>query len=119
MANKTRKRVPWSGWSKIAPSGKQRTQMYKKCGNKCFLGTKTKKETNPGSDPGFPICKKNTCKISKKGTYAAYVRAREWGNKRRTYKGRSKPRFPQNYYTRIARKAKRILKNMFNVTIKK
>ena len=116
MVTQTRKRVPWSGWSKIAPSGKQRTKMYKKCGNKCFLGTKGKKTKG---DPGFPICKKNTCKISKKGTYAAYVRAREWGNKRTTYKGRSKPRFAPNYYTRVANKAKRILKNTFGITIKK
>ena len=111
MVKKTRKQVPWSGWSKIAPSGKQRTQMYKKCGNKCFLGTK------PSGDPGFPICKKNTCKINKKGTYAAYVRAREWGNKRSTYKGQSRPRFSQNYYARVADKAKRILKNKFDKTV--
>jgi hypothetical protein len=42
--------------------------MYKKCGKKCFLGSKK----------SFPICIKNTCKISKKGVYAAYVRSREY-----------------------------------------
>ena len=45
MARKTRKRtrkaVPWKGWGKLAPHGKQRTTMYRKCGKKCFLGTKT------------------------------------------------------------------------------
>ena len=40
---KSRKSVPWKGWSKIAPKGKQRTTMYRKCGKKCFLGTKTNK----------------------------------------------------------------------------
>lgn len=64
---KTRKSVPWKGWSKLAPSTHQRTVMMKKCGKKCFLGKKKK----------YPICKKNTCKISKKGVWAAYVRSRE------------------------------------------
>jgi hypothetical protein len=57
--------------------------MLKKCGKKCFLGTKK----------SFPICKKNTCKVSRKGVYAAYVRAR------------------QTKRNRIAKKAKRILKS--------
>ena len=64
---KTRKSVPWKGWSKLAPSTHQRTVMLKNCGKKCFLGKKKK----------YPICKKNTCKISKKGVWAAYVRSRE------------------------------------------
>ena len=59
---------PWSGWKNQAPTRKQRTTMYKKCGKKCFLGSKK----------SFPICIKNTCKISKKGVYAAYVRSREY-----------------------------------------
>ena len=42
--------------------------MLKNCGKKCFLG--------PGKT--FPICKKNTCKISSKGVYAAYIRARQY-----------------------------------------
>jgi hypothetical protein len=45
--------------------------MLKKCGKKCFLGPKK----------SFPICKKNTCKVSKKGVYAAYVRARQYHHK--------------------------------------
>jgi len=65
---KTRKNVPWKGWSKKAPSYKQRTEMMKKCGRKCFLGPKK----------SFPICSKNTCKVNTKGVYAAYVRAREY-----------------------------------------
>ena len=43
----------------------------KKCGKKCFLGSKKK----------FPICKKNTCKISSKGVYSAYIRARQYHKK--------------------------------------
>jgi hypothetical protein len=65
---KTRKNLPWRGWSKEAPNSKQRSRMLKKCGKKCFLGPKK----------SFPICKKNTCKRSRKGVYAAYVRARQY-----------------------------------------
>ena len=68
MTQNFRKRIPWSGWSKEKPGFKQRTVMFKKCGKKCFLGSKK----------SFPICKKNTCKVSKKGVYAAYVRARQY-----------------------------------------
>ena len=64
----TRKNVPLRGWKREKPGYHQRTVMLKKCGNKCFLG---KNKT-------FPICKKNTCKISKKGIYAAYIRARQY-----------------------------------------
>ena len=106
--HRTRKQVPWAGWSKVAPKGKERTKMYKKCGQKCFLGTKT-----PGDKqhPNFPICAKNTCKVSSKGLYAAYVRAKQWGKPRKTYKGKSKPRMKQKYYTRVASKAKKMLKD--------
>lgn len=105
---KTRKNVPWKGWSKMSPKGKQRTTMYKKCGEKCFLGTKT-----PGdkAHPDFPICTKGTCTVNKKGLYAAYVRAREWGNKRSSYKGKSRPRMKASYYRKIARTAKKMLKS--------
>ena len=72
MAGKTRKNVPWRGWKREKPGYHQKTVMLKKCGKKCFLG-KNKK---------FPICKKNTCKISKKGVYAAYVRARQYKHRK-------------------------------------
>jgi hypothetical protein len=71
MLSKTRKSVPWKGWKSEKPSTHQKTVMLKKCGKKCFLGPKK----------SFPICKKNTCKISKKGVYAAYVRARQYHHK--------------------------------------
>lgn len=78
------------GWSKSSPSLKQRTAMLKKCGKKCFLGTKK----------SFPICTKNTCKINRKGIHAAYVRAREYSGTRNNR---------QNKYTVIAKKAYKML----------
>jgi hypothetical protein len=91
--SRTRK-VPWTGWAKQSPSGKQRTRMYRKCGTKCFLGTRT-----PGDKqhPDFPICTKGTCKVNKKGLYAAYVRARQWRKKNKSY-------------NKIAQKAKKMLR---------
>jgi hypothetical protein len=50
--------------------------MMKKCGKKCFLG--------PGKS--FPICTKNTCKRNKKGIYSAYIRARQYSSKNKSYK---------------------------------
>lgn len=64
-----------------APLGRQRTRMLKRCGKRCFLGSKK----------SFPICKKNTCKIMRQGVQAAYVRARQYG------------------HSVIARKARRLL----------
>ena len=83
------------GWSKSTPSSKQRTAMLKKCGKKCFLGTKK----------SFPICSKNTCKINRKGIHAAYVRAREYESIFTTRKqGQTK-----NRYKAIAKKAYKML----------
>ena len=67
----TRKQVPWKGWKNLEPSTHQRTIMLKQCGKKCFLGP----------NKTYPICKKNTCKISKKGVYSAYIRARQYHHK--------------------------------------
>lgn len=86
----SRKQVPWAGWSKLAPSAKERTTMKRKCGKKCFLGP----------DKSFPICAKNTCKINQKGIYAAYIRARAMTN--------TKTRKKTDYY-KIARNAKKRL----------
>ena len=82
----TRKQVPWKGWKNLEPSTHQRTIMLKQCGKKCFLG----------KNKSFPICKKNTCTICKKGVYAAYIRSREYTS-----------RHPK--YSIIAKKAKRML----------
>jgi hypothetical protein len=84
MPSKTLKNIPWRGWKSENPSTRQRTVMLRKCGKKCFLGPKK----------SFPICKKNTCKISKKGVYAAYIRARQYHRKN------------------ISKKAKQILKKI-------
>jgi hypothetical protein len=75
---KTIKNLPWSGWKQQKPGFHQKTVMLKKCGKKCFLGTRK----------SFPICKKNTCTVSKKGVYAAYVRALEYSSRtgKRKYK---------------------------------
>ena len=115
---KTRKRMPWAGWGKLAPKGHQRTVMKRKCGKKCFLGPKK----------SFPICAKGTCKVNKKGLYAAYIRARQWGKRRSSYKSKgkmirykgksrkvhmkgSRPRHERRTYTKIARRAKRMLRH--------
>ncbi len=68
MTQKTRKNEPWRGWKNEKPGYHQKTVMLRKCGKKCFLGP----------NKSFPICKKNTCKISSKGVYAAFVRAKQY-----------------------------------------
>jgi hypothetical protein len=68
------------GWKNQKPSYRQRSVMLKKCGKKCFLGTKK----------SFPICKKNTCKVSVKGVYSAYIRARQYSSKGQKYRTVSK-----------------------------
>ena len=77
------------GWKGEKPGYHQRTIMLKKCGKKCFLGP----------NKSFPICKKNTCKISKKGVQSAYNRARQFRTKGRKY-------------SIIANKAKKMLQKM-------
>lgn len=56
------------GWAKQQPGTHERTLMLKRCGTRCFLGP----------NKSFPICTRRSCKINRKGVYAAYVRAREW-----------------------------------------
>jgi hypothetical protein len=68
------------GWKTEQPGYHQRTVMMQRCGKKCFLG----------SNKSFPICKKNTCKISSKGVYAAYIRGRQFRTKGRKYRSISK-----------------------------
>ena len=68
------------GWAKMKPGVHQRTKMLKNCGKKCFLG----------KNKSFPICKKNTCKISSNGVYSAYIRARQFSSKNKTYKNIAK-----------------------------
>ena len=72
------------GWKREQPGYHQKTVMLQRCGRKCFLGP----------DKKYPICKKNTCKVSTKGVYAAYIRSRQYHNKN------------------VSRKAKKILIKM-------
>ncbi len=107
--HKTRKSVPWKGWGKVSPKKtKTRTRMMKRCGKKCFLGPKK----------SFPICNKGTCKVNSKGVYSAYIRARQWGKPRSTYK-KSKPTHSRKVYKNIQKRAKTILKNRFGITVGK
>ena len=64
------------GWKNEKPGYLERRVMLKKCGKKCFLGTKK----------SFPICRKNTCKVSPKGVYSAYIRARQYSSKGQKYR---------------------------------
>ena len=64
------------GWKNEKPGYHQKTVMLQKCGRKCFLGPKK----------SFPICKKNTCKVSSKGVYSAYIRARQYSSKGKKYR---------------------------------
>ena len=63
------------GWSEHAPKkGKQREQLAKSCGKKCFLLRNQKK---------FPVCPRCngnvcTCKPSCEGLRAARIRAAQW-----------------------------------------
>jgi len=68
------------GWKNEQPGVHQRTLMLKRCGKKCFLGP----------NKSFPICKKNTCKVSSKGVYSAYIRAREYKSRGQKYRNISK-----------------------------
>jgi hypothetical protein len=70
--NKTRK---VKLWRRQNPGYHERTVMLKKCGKKCFLGTKK----------SFPICSKNTCTVNKNGVLAAYKRSRQFRKKGAKY----------------------------------
>lgn len=73
-----RKYTPWSGWKNEKPGKHEKTVMEKECGQKCFLGKKQ----------SFPICVKKTCRRSKKGVWAAYVRSRQYHKHKITVKAK-------------------------------
>jgi len=81
---RTRKRSVTRGWKKQKPSVHERTVMYKKCGKKCFLGSKK----------SFPICTRRTCRVNIRGVHSAFSRAREWK------------------YRTVAKKAKALLRRL-------
>ena len=99
VRNLTRKNLnlPWSGWTKTKPHYRERTVMKKECGKRCFLG----------QGKSFPICDKGTCNINDKGIWAAYVRAREFGSKRKV---KTSKKHGKSYYRKIANKSKKMLK---------
>ena len=95
MNNKTKK-LSSKGWAKKSPKrGMERNKMMRKCGKKCFLGSKK----------SFPIFSKNTFKVNPKGVYAAYVRAKQWENQPSVSK-------KHIMYKRVAKKSKKMLKKM-------
>jgi|UniRef100_A0A6C0ASS5 hypothetical protein len=79
-------------WSRQQPGYHERTNMLRTCGKKCFLGP----------NKSFPICTRNTCKINRKGVYAAYIRANEYKTMRGTRK-----------YSRISNKAHKLIKKLY------
>ena len=98
---KKRKNVPWKGWGKISPkTRKERKRIMRKCGSKCFLGP----------DLSFPVCTSKSCRINKKGVWAAYIRSKEWGKSKKSYKTKEHPRHKRRVYTSVSRKAEKILK---------
>lgn len=67
---------PTRGWSLQSPKkGRERHEMMRKCGKKCFLKPDTEQ---------FPICAydrlkhKPSCRVCKAGVLSAYVRSRQW-----------------------------------------
>jgi hypothetical protein len=92
MATRKQMLRSYKSWRRNNPTTHQRTLQMKRCGKKCFLGSKK----------SFPICNAGSCKRSKGGIMSAYVRAREI----------EKHRAP--YYYAIAKKAKTLLKRLFS-----
>lgn len=108
--NKRTRKITSKGWAKEAPGTHERIVMQKECGSKCFLG--------PIGESCFPICTKGTCKVNKKGVYAAYVRAREYGSPKMKRKRHTKHKLyghnhSKKLYRRIASKAKTLLHKYF------
>ena len=87
-------------WRKNNPTAHERTLQMKRCGKKCFLGSKK----------SFPICDVGTCKPSKGGLVAAYVRAREMTRRARD---NTIKKHRASYYYIIAKKAKTLIVKLF------
>jgi len=83
-------------WTKRQPTTRrQRTQMYRKCGKPCFLGTRK----------SFPICNPD-CSLNRGGLQSAFIRAREMQTRAHTRKNK---KHPEQYYRRIAGRAKMMM----------
>jgi hypothetical protein len=92
--------ITYKSWRRNQPTRHQRTLQLKRCGKKCFLGSKK----------SFPICSAGSCKPSKGGIISAYVRAREMTRRARD-RTIKKHRAP--YYYSVAKKAKNLLRKLF------
>lgn len=90
--------LPWSGWKKEKPTRHERTIMKENCGSRCFLG----------SEKAFPICTRRTCNINDKGLWAAYIRARQWGSKKKRVKAKNRT---QKTFIQIAKHSRMMLRN--------
>jgi hypothetical protein len=99
----TRKQLmrTYKSWRKNQPTTHQRTLQMKRCGKKCFLGSKK----------SFPICDVGTCKPSKGGLMAAYVRAREMTRRARD---NTIKKHRASYYYSVTKKAKTLLRRLFS-----
>ena len=98
----TRKQLlkTYKSWRRNQPTRHQRTLQMKRCGKKCFLGSKK----------SFPICNAGTCKPSKGGLMSAYIRAREMTRRARD---RTIQKHGAPYYYSVAKKAKNLLRKLF------
>ena len=92
--------ITYKSWRRNQPTTHQRTLQLKRCGKKCFLGSKK----------SFPICNAGSCKPSKGGLVSAYMRAREMT--RRAKDGTIK-KHRASYYYNVEKKAKNLLRNLF------
>jgi hypothetical protein len=100
MVTKKQLMRTYKNWRRNKPTTRERTLQMKRCGKKCFLGSKK----------SFPICNAGTCKLSKGGIMSAYIRSREMTRRaiERTIKKHRAP-----YYYNISKKAKSLLIKLF------
>ena len=99
MATKKQLKRTYKSWTRNQPTTHQRTLQMKRCGKKCFLGSKK----------SFPICNAGTCEQSKGGILSAYVRAREMTRRARD---KSIKKHAASYYYNVAKKAKTLMRKM-------
>jgi hypothetical protein len=86
-------------WKKFKPLNmKERRQMLKTCGKKCFL---SKGKKFPLS---YPICIRKTCRASKLGMRSAYIRGKQWSRLKQ-----SSRRLPPELHRSVAKRAKTTL----------
>ena len=77
-----------------------KANMFKSCGQKCFLGSKKSKKKY---DPGYPICTNGTCKVCSRRLYNLYSKSKKMEKFSKRFK-------------KIARTAKKLLKKRgFNI----